>query len=232
MYRVVWGMIAWGACRNGSIPPQQQTSLPCQPVVHQSTGALTTTYFEQYRFVGGSHDGKRVAVERGNIGPGAGVPVIALMVVEAAAPKAAYMQSYFVHDGTADQLPTLMNSALADHGADVGSNGVTVGKDSPQPIAWCTDRSGKIHTASGHTLELLVDHAACPNDPARHSLTWKLCATGGACISRTHTGCIDGKASLLDLYRAGTYTWAVVDEAIEPMQDVTLHSPTVAGGVM
>jgi hypothetical protein len=204
----------------------------CQPVVHQTTGPLTTTYFEQYRFVGGSSDGKRVAVEHGNVGPGAGVPVIALLVIEAGTTELPFRKSYFVQDGTGDQMASLMERLASEHGDEVTAAAVTPGHDAPSPIAWCADPAGKIHTVDGVTLELQVTHDVCAKNPAKRSLGWKLCVPGGACITDAAARCVDGSATFLDLYKAGGYTWAVVDLVIERMTGMPLHEPAIAGAAL
>lgn len=233
-----WAWVVLAGCTGACDPPRSRDTAPpphqaCQPVVHQTTTPLTTTYFEQYRFIGGSPDGKRAAVAHANIGPGAGVPVIALLVVEAGTTELPFHKSYFVQDGTGAQMPALIDRLVAEHGGDLDGTQVTLAHDAPSPVAWCADDKGAIHTADGQTLELTVTHDACAKDAAKRSLGWKLCvAGGGSCIVDAAARCIDGSASFLDLYRAGRYTWAVVDLVVERMKGTTLHEPAIAGAAL
>jgi hypothetical protein len=213
--------------------PPAAADMPCVPSLHdRAETRLPGPGFEAYRLVGGSRNGRRVAMVVTHIGPGSGAPVGGLHIAEAGAPGSVLDKRYFTAGGIAADLAGVERGLVDDNAAEIAAAGVEVGANLPVPQPWCADPAGRIFLASGRELRLEVMRPPCEDDPAHHSVAWQVCAVegGSACVRASPRGCLDGTPTVRNLYRLGTIDWVVVDLATQPFSGIDFHLRQVAGG--
>ena len=144
---MAWVVVLVAGCRSDvrDAAPVRRTDLPCTPTVHDTAEARRgPPLFEAYRFLGGSSDGKRVALMLTHMGPGSGQPVGGIHVAEAGSEKEVLGKSYFAVTGTEANLPKVERGITDEYAAELASVGVEVGKHVPEHQAWCSDAAGRI----------------------------------------------------------------------------------------
>jgi len=243
--RHAWVLLAVG-CRGGdggpsagaasARTPAAAADLPCAPTVHDRAEArLAGPGFEAYRLVGGSRNGRRVAMVVSHIGPGSGAAVGGLEVVEAGAVRLVVDKNYFTAERGAAALEGVERGLLDENAAAIAAAGIELGGNLPPQQPWCADPAGRIFLASGRELRLEVTAPPCEDDPAHHTVAWAVCGVdeggrGGACVRGGARGCVEGKVTVRNLYRLGEIDWVVVELAMQPFAGVDFHVRQLAGG--
>src|SRR5262245_57822855 len=213
--RHAWVLLVVG-CRGGdggpaagaasARTPPAAADLPCAPTLHDKAEArLAGPGFEAYRLVGGSRDGRRVAMVVSHIGPGSGAAVGGLEVVEAGALPLVVDKNYFTAERGAAALDGVERGLLDENAAAIAAAGVEVGGNLPSPQPWCADPADRIFVASGRELRLEVTRPPCEDDPAHRTVAWAVCGVepGSACVRGGGRGCVEGTVTVRNLYRLG-----------------------------
>ena len=183
---------------------------------------------QRHKLIGGSADGKRLAVLSGHFGPSSHAPFVNLTVKEAGRSEPLLLESLAYLEGGEEQLAQLETAILDQSRAKLTALGIEKNKYLPQPATAYWAAKGNRETTG--TLDLkqdnkakvtfgiqrFVDDTCAKNSKGR--LNWRVLLLGDSLASMMQTwNCLTTELELRQVYQASQALWFFVQREVSPV---------------